>query len=70
MAFRKRVIAALDRVDASRLIYIDRNRLVHVCPACQAHDGWLTVRFHGHAERVDLECSLGCREKEIARALK
>jgi hypothetical protein len=70
VAFRKRIIAALDRVDASRFAYINDDRIVHVCPACRAGlPEYLAVTFHGKTPRAELRCSSGCAEPAIARAI-
>ena len=68
--FRERILTALDAIDASRFMYIDKDRVVHVCPVCRAGlPEYLSVRFHGEAPRADLRCSLGCPELEIAHAI-
>ena len=69
-SFRERILTALDEIDPRRFVYIDRDRVVHVCPVCRAGlPEYLAVRFHGEAPRADLVCSLGCPELEIADAL-
>jgi hypothetical protein len=70
VVFRKRIIASLDRVDASRFVYLDEDRFVHICPVCLAGlPDYLVVRFHGKAPRADIKCSLGCPDDDLARAL-
>ena len=64
VTFRKRIIAALVRVDSERFWYLDENTCAGACPVCRS--GWVTVSFHGTAPRADLACSLGCPEHEIA----
>lgn len=67
--FRRGIIAALDRIDPSRFLYIDEDRIVHVCPACQCRDGWLSIRFLGRTPRAEIKCSMSCPDEELARAL-
>ena len=53
-----------------RVMRRDRSRRVGVCPVCRAGPpAYLWVRFHGKASRADLHCSLGCEERDIARAI-
>lgn len=63
--FRRNIIRQL-----RGFTYIDSDRVVGDCPVCRTGPPeFLTVRFHGRAERADLECSLGCAEAAIADAL-
>ena len=67
--FRRRIIGALDRVESERFVYIDEDRIVHVCPVCEAElPEYLVVRFHARAPRAEIRCSLGCPDGELARA--
>lgn len=69
-AFRFDVLDALDRIDRSRLVYIDRNTIAHVCPACRSDlPECLSVRFIGVTQRCELACSAGCTDAEVAAAL-
>jgi hypothetical protein len=63
--FRTRVIDAFCG-DLERCHYINRDRMLGVCPAC---DGALAIHFHGTAPRADLICEHGCTQSEIIRPL-
>ena len=69
VTFRRRLLDRLDRIDASRFVYIDASRVVHICPVCRAHDGWLLVRFVGRTPTAEIKCSMGCPAEELVRAL-
>jgi hypothetical protein len=68
--FRERIIARLNRIDRSRFFYIEGDRMAHVCPVCQSPDGWLSIHFLERTPTADIQCSLGCSDDELARALR
>jgi hypothetical protein len=78
VAFRTRVLDALDAIDAARFAYIDRDRFVHVCPSCRAAaPAYLSIRFLGESANVDIDCwhpdgfayRAGCTGEQIQAAL-
>lgn len=66
VAFRKSLIDSLGR-DRTRFHYMDRDRVVVVCPLC---DGPLSLVFHGEAARADLDCHRGCPESAVVAQMR
>ena len=70
VAFRRRVLDALDTIDPARFIYIDRDRCVHVCPACRSDlPDYLAINWRGELAVADFRCSRGCATALIAAAI-
>jgi hypothetical protein len=64
VAFRKRIIAALDHDGA--FFYIDADRVAGRCPICEEPLG---IRFKGRTPAADLVCHGGCDERQVAAML-
>lgn len=64
--FRGRILDVLNKVEPRRFGYVDEDTSITSCPVCRSA---LSVRFHGAAARVDLECFGGCSEREVADAV-
>lgn len=60
-AFRSRGIAALGPVG-----YIDAHTRDGKCPLC---NGWLVLRFAGHAPRAHFSCEHRCSARDILAAI-
>jgi hypothetical protein len=68
--FRGRIIDTLWNLDRDRFVYVNRDTVIGVCPACKgALPNYVAITFHGEAPRADIYCSLGCDELAIADAI-
>jgi hypothetical protein len=66
VAFRTAIVDACGG-GSDRFYYVDKDRFVGVCPAC---DRALGVTFAGVAPRAELRCETGCSELDVMAAVR